>query len=273
MSSTAAVPGPAGQPASDDVPVYSMLGIRVGAYDVPRLNARLIDAVEGNEQIVVANHNLHSLYLHDRDPKLRAFHAGAEVTHADGMSLVLVARLLGVPLTRRHRVTYIDWLGPLLAEAVRHGWRVFALGGEPGVYDRAAKELRTRHPGLELAGTHGYFDPTPGSAGNRDVLERIATYRPHVLLVGMGMPRQEHWVYDNRAELTANAILMSGAALDYVAGVVPTPPRRAAALGLEWLWRLASEPGRLWRRYLVEPWFVFWRVLAEWARRRPGDDR
>jgi N-acetylglucosaminyldiphosphoundecaprenol N-acetyl-beta-D-mannosaminyltransferase len=180
--------------------------------------------------------------------------------------------MLGVPLSRANRVTYNDWIGPLMTEAARHGWRVFSLGGAPGVFEAAAAKLRAAHPGLILDGAHGYFDATPGSAETAAVLERIAAFRPNVLLVGMGMPRQEHWVRANRDALTANATLMAGAAMDYVAGVVPTPPRGASSFGLEWLWRLAAEPGRLWRRYLIEPWYVMGLVLAAWLRRRPGGD-
>ncbi len=261
-----------GAPSIPDTPVYEMLGIRIGAYDIARLNARIAAAIARDEQIIVANHNLHSLYLHAHDPKLRAFHAAAEVTHADGMSLIALARLLRVPLERRHRVTYVDWLGPLMQDAARRGWRVFALGGRPGVVEAAAARLQAEHPGLAIEGAHGYFELAAGSAASTAVLARIAAFRPHLLLVGMGMPRQEHWVYDHRAAIRANAILMAGAAMDYVAGVIPTPPRRAAAAGFEWLWRLAAEPRRLWRRYLVEPWFVVGLVLAAWMGRRRGGD-
>jgi len=265
---------PAGELAVDapgaDVRVHDVLGLRVGEYDITTLNARIGRAIARDERIVVANHNLHSLYLCGRDSKLRDFHAAAEVTHADGMSMILLGRLMGVPLRRCHRVTYVDWMGPLMREAARHAWRVFAVGGAPGVFDRAAAALRANHPGLMLDGTHGFFDHTPGSDGSVAVLAQIEAFRPHVLLVGMGMPRQEHWVHDHRAELRPNAILMAGAALDYIAGVVPTPPRSAGTMGLEWAWRLAAEPRRLWRRYLVEPWSVLAMVVAARTSRRSG---
>jgi len=268
----AATTGSAAAPRRPEVPVYTVLGLRVGAYDIPGLNACIADAIARDQRIVIANHNLHSVYLCARDPALRAFHDAAEVCHADGMSVILLGRLVGVPLSRANRVTYNDWIGPLMTEAAREGWRVFAVGGAPGVFEAAATRLRATYPGLVIDGTHGYFDATPGSAENTAVLDRIAAYRPQVLLVGMGMPRQERWVHENRAALTANATLMAGAALDYVAGVVPTPPRGASAAGFEWLWRLNAEPGRLWRRYLVEPWYVMGMVVAAWLRRRPGGD-
>jgi N-acetylglucosaminyldiphosphoundecaprenol N-acetyl-beta-D-mannosaminyltransferase len=256
-----------------DVRVHHLLGVRVGEYDIPRLNERIAVATARGERIVIANHNLHSLYLWGRDAKLRDFHAAAEVTHVDGMSLIFLGCLVGVPLQRRHRVTYVDWIGPLMREAARRRWRVFSVGGQPGVFERAAERLRADHPGLILQGAHGYFDQKPGSRESAAMVARIAAFRPHVLLVGMGMPRQEHWVHDHRSVLSANAILMAGAAMDYVAGVVPTPPRGAAGVGFEWLWRLAAEPGRLWRRYLIEPWYVLGMVVGDWTGRRPRSDR
>jgi N-acetylglucosaminyldiphosphoundecaprenol N-acetyl-beta-D-mannosaminyltransferase len=262
-------------PASDwdDVPVYEMLGTRVAAFDEARLNECVASAIARDQRIVIATHNLHSLYLHGRDAKFRAFYAATDVCHPDGMSVILLGRTLGLPLSGRHRVTYMHWIESLMAESVRRGWRVFALGGRPGVFEQAAQRLRAAYPGLLLDGTHGYFDATPGSAETAAVLERIAAFRPNVLVVGMSMPRQEHWVHDNRAALSANVTLIAGATMDFVAGVVPRPPRAVSAAGLGWLWRLIIEPRRLWRRYLVEPWWVMGRVISEWAGRRPRGDQ
>jgi N-acetylglucosaminyldiphosphoundecaprenol N-acetyl-beta-D-mannosaminyltransferase len=254
----------------EQVCVHDLLGLRVGEYDIERLNARVARAIANDERIVIANHNLHSLYLCRDDAKLRAFHAAADVTHADGMSLILLGRLLGLPLRRSHRVTYVDWIGPLMRAAADARWRIFAIGGAPGVFERAAERLRAQYPGVILEGTHGYFDHQAGSRESAAAVAQIAAFRPDILLVGMGMPRQEHWVHDHRSVLDANVILMAGAAMDYVAGVIPTPPRGAAGVGLEWLWRLVAEPRRLWRRYLVEPWFVAGMVWADRMARRRG---
>ena len=165
----------------EPVRVHELLGLQIGEYDIGRLTARVARAIAGGEHIVVANHNLHSLYLCNRDPKLRAFHAAADVTHADGMSVIALARLVGVPLRRSHRVTYVDWMGPLMNAAAHGGWRVFALGGRPGIFERAAARLRASHPGLVLAGAHGFFDPAPDSAASHAVVAQIAAFRPNLL--------------------------------------------------------------------------------------------
>jgi N-acetylglucosaminyldiphosphoundecaprenol N-acetyl-beta-D-mannosaminyltransferase len=184
------------------------------------------------------------------------------------MPLIALARLYGHRLRRGQRVTYIDWTGPLMQAAAQLGWRVLYLGSKPGVAERGASILRRRYHGLQIETINGYFDADPDSADNDRVLKSIEDYRPQLLMVGMGMPRQEYWIQDNFGRISANVILPSGAAIDYVADAVPTPPRWAGQLGLEWAFRLATEPGRLWRRYLLEPWFVLRVVANDLLRRR-----
>ena len=123
--------------------------------------------------------------------------------------------------------------------------------------------LRGKYPGLRIEVAHGYFDARGGSAENRAILDRIGSYQPNILMVGMGMPRQEHWVVDNVQMIRANAILTAGATMDYVVGAIATPPRSAGRYGMEWYFRFADEPGRLWRRYLIEPLTLLGPLIAE----------
>jgi N-acetylglucosaminyldiphosphoundecaprenol N-acetyl-beta-D-mannosaminyltransferase len=258
------------KPSSAEPAAVPLLGARVHRLTVDGLNAAVEAAVAEGGTTVIAHHNLHSLHLHRRDAALRDFYRAARWIHVDGMPLVWIARWLGHPLGREHRVTYVDWLPPLMALAARRGWRVFYLGSRPGVGARAAELLRRAHPGLRMETAHGYFD-ADDPARNGDVLERIARFRPDVLMVGMGMPRQERWIARNRDRLNAAVVLPCGACMDYVAGAIPTPPRWLGRLGLEWAYRLAVEPRRLARRYLVEPWTLLPALVRELAaaRRRP----
>jgi N-acetylglucosaminyldiphosphoundecaprenol N-acetyl-beta-D-mannosaminyltransferase len=248
-------------------PAYPLLGTWVNALTLGDILQIAHQAVSQGERHVIANHNLHSLYLYHHDVDMREFYSQASYIHADGMAIILLGRLLGLPLERQHRVSYGDLLRPLMSEAAEQGWRVFFLGSKPGVAARAADVLRFAHPGLAIETAHGYFEATPDHPENEAVRIRIATYQPHVLIVGMGMPRQEHWVLRERDQLEANVILTAGAAMDYVAGVLPTPPRWVGQIGLEWLYRLANNPRRLWRRYLLEPWFVLALLVRSSIRR------
>ena len=244
-----------------------VLGVSVDALSLDEINEHLVRLVERRECAIIAHHNLHSIYIFHHDRRMREFFSQADVTHIDGMAVVWLARLLGHRAGRAHRVTYADWMASLIAEAERQHWRLFYLGSDRWVGERAAAQLRRCHPALQIATHHGYFDASPGSSENAAVLAYIRRHAPHVILVGMGMPRQEHWILDNIDEMDAAVILPCGAAMDYIAGTTPTPPRWAGALGLEWLFRLAAEPRRLWPRYLLEPWFILRILLTSLLRK------
>jgi N-acetylglucosaminyldiphosphoundecaprenol N-acetyl-beta-D-mannosaminyltransferase len=253
-----------------------LLGTFVQPLTMADLN-RLVDAtVAGGERRVIANVNMHSLCLQRSDTAMREFFEGADYVHVDGMALIMIGRWLGLPLQREHRVTYVDWIHPLMSLAATRGWRVFYLGSRPGIPERAAAVLRRLHNGLEMETAHGYFDALQDSAANAAVVMRINEYRPHILLVGMGLPRQEYWIRDNVAALESNVVLPCGGCMDYIAGVIPTPPRWTGQLGAEWLFRLGTEPRRLWRRYLVEPWSLVpplvQELLAARMRTGPNDE-
>jgi len=220
-------------------------------------------AVDAGVSALIANHNAHSLFLLRRSAAMRAFFEAADLIQIDSTPLILWGRLLGLPLKRAMRSTYLDWRCDFwrLAEARR--WRVFYLGGAPGVAESAARRLAARYPSAQIGCHHGYFDHASASPENRRVLAAIAAFDPDVLLVGMGMPQQETWVLENRAAFKRGAIFTVGAAFDYEAGVQATPPRWTGRLGLEWLARLAQAPRRLAYRYLVEPWSLVGPALRD----------
>ncbi len=217
------------------------------------------DAVALGRRAVVANHNLHSLYLLRRQPAMRAFYAMADLVELDSAPLVAWGRLLGLPISRAHRLTYLDWRNDFWAEASVRGWRVFYLGGAPGVAETAAARLSTRYPGAAIGCRDGYFGPDDNEA----VLAAITAFSPDILFVGMGMPRQELWIAANAERLERGVIFSVGAAFDYEAGVQQTAPRWLGRIGLEWAFRLATSPARLATRYLVEPWWLIPAALRD----------
>jgi N-acetylglucosaminyldiphosphoundecaprenol N-acetyl-beta-D-mannosaminyltransferase len=243
----------------------SFLGVKVQPTTISDLMSLVEHSIGTTDKCVIGNHNLHSLYLFHRRPEFRQYYKAVKWTHIDGMPLVALARLYGHRVNREQRVTYVDWIGPLMEAAAQNQWRIFYVGAKPGVAGRGAVLLRERYPGLRIRTMHGYFNCTDGSLENEEMLRRIEAYKPHVLMVGMGMPRQELWIHENFERLSANVILPSGAAIDYIAGAVPTPPRWAGRLCVEWVFRLFAEPQRLWRRYLIEPWSIF-AVMAAGAK-------
>ena len=235
---------------------YSVLGSEVQALAMTDLSRSVQDAVTAGRRLIVGHHNAHSIFIYHHSPPARRFYDLADLIHVDGMSLIFIARLAGLPLRREHRTTYVDWIHPLLELAAQCRWRVFHLGGRPEVAERLAAALAERHPDLEFRLHHGYFDHAPASLENRRVVEQINAFEPHLLLVGMGTPLQESWIVGSHDRVGAPVLITCGACMDYVAGAIPTPPRWLAGIGLEWLARLVAEPRRLAGRYLVEPWFL-----------------
>jgi|SRR6185437_522841 len=247
---------------TSDLKSVSFLGITVHPTTIGDLLDLVRETITSGQKSVIANHNLHSLYLYHRLPNLRSFFKAATWTNIDGMAMVALGRLYGHKIRRDQRVTYVDWTGPLMESAVAGGWRIFYLGSKPGVAVTGASRLRQKYPGLRIRSTHGYFDIVDQSEENQLIIDAINAYKPHILMVGMGMPRQELWIQEHVSSLCANVILPVGATIDYVACAVPTPPRWSGKLCLEWAFRFAFEPQRLWRRYLVEPFFIL-RIMSQ----------
>jgi N-acetylglucosaminyldiphosphoundecaprenol N-acetyl-beta-D-mannosaminyltransferase len=222
-------------------------------------------SIAGHDRLVVANHNLHSLYLLSRDPAFRSFFDTADVTQIDSVPLIAWGRVLGKPVERAHRSTYLDWREAFWRLASEHRWRVFLLGSARGVADTMIERLRPRWPGVRLASHHGYFSRDPDGAENEAVVARINAFAPDVLMVGMGMPAQEIWIHQNADRVTASAMLSVGGAFDYEAGVQRPAPRWIGRLGVEWLYRFGHQPKRLFGRYFVEPWGLLGAAMRDLA--------
>ncbi|MFI7444420.1 WecB/TagA/CpsF family glycosyltransferase [Nonomuraea indica] len=186
-----------------------------------------------------------------RDAALRELVNTADLVVADGMPLVWASRLLGDPLPER--VTGADLIWSLSKRAARRGWPVYLLGGPPGVAVAAARELASVFPLLKVAGVESpphAFDRT--AAGRERVLRRVTAARPKVVFVGLGFPRQDQLIASLCRRLPDAWFVGCGAAIAFASGMVPRAPGWMRDAGLEWAFRLGSEPGRLARRYLVD---------------------
>lgn len=254
MPIAASAPGP-------PVPHYAVLDTAVDAFTSDEFLDYIAEATRRPAQTLIANHNVNSLALHRRSPAFRDFYDRADAIFIDGMPVVAIARMLGHDVTADHRIGVLDWIWPFAARAEAEGWHVVHVGGRDAVRHRGKAALRERHPDLRLTTISGYFDAAPGAAGTRAVVERIRASDPDVLLLGMGMPRQEEWALANLDALPSCPIVTVGGIFGYLAGERPTPPRWLGPMGLEWAYRLATEPRRLWRRYLLEPGVLVGPVL------------
>ncbi len=176
---------------------------------------------------------------------------------ADGLPLIWAASLLGAPLPEQIRG--VDLMERICAEGATRSLSFYIMGGLPGAAEIAARRLVERYPGLRLAGTDCppvSFETDP--IANRLVCEKIISARPDFLIVALGSPKQEHWIYENYRSLPVGIIQGVGAAVDTLAGLRKRPPLWMRNIGLEWLGRLLSEPHRLWKRYILgNPHFLY----------------
>jgi N-acetylglucosaminyldiphosphoundecaprenol N-acetyl-beta-D-mannosaminyltransferase len=220
-------------------------------------------------QVILAHQNLHGAALLRQSTALQRFFEIADYCSIDGMPFVWLARLCGFPARPVHRNTQLDWISDLLARLSEARSKLFFIGSPPDTAEKISLYLQHTYPGLEVYVHHGYL--SPDDAG--PLRARINEVAPDLIILGMGMPRQELWLLENFENLPFGLAMTSGAALEYYAGAQKPPARLSGRLGFEWLVRLWNEPRRLGRRYLVEPWTVVFPALADIWYYRMGKGR
>jgi N-acetylglucosaminyldiphosphoundecaprenol N-acetyl-beta-D-mannosaminyltransferase len=212
----------------------------------------------------VSNYNVHSFNLSLQLPWFYDFLQSADISHCDGLGILYALRFMGLDLPIQYRVSYTLLMPKLLEHCNKYGLSLFLLGSRPQHLEMALERLRVEYPDINLSGHDGYFFPQDQSQ-NEAVIEQINLIKPHILLVGMGMPVQENWVRLHRNRLAVNAIMTGGAVIDRLAGIVPGCPTFLSNRGLEWLHRLIREPKRLSVRYLLgNPAFALQVALAKY---------
>ncbi|MBK9940417.1 MAG: WecB/TagA/CpsF family glycosyltransferase [Kouleothrix sp.] len=201
------------------------------------------------------------------DSELRRILQESDMATADGMPLVLGARLLGVPLA--DRVTGADLVPALAERAAQKGYSIFLLGARPGVGIRAAEILQERYPGLTIAGVIAPPN-VPIQAMDRSILDQIKAAKPDILLVAFGNPKQEKWIRMYADTLAVPVCIGVGGTFDMIAGITKRAPGWMQRAGLEWLYRLIQEPHRLWRRYVHDLLYFGYFFLRQWWAMRQG---
>ena len=239
----------------------SVLGAQLEDLSADDVVARIFSALDARTRARVLNANAYMLNLTYENAWLRDLFREAEITFFDGVGAQLAARIL----SGRHprRTTPPEWAFEIARGVAKRGGSIYMLGGEKTAAILASERLNAA-TGVRVAGVRdGFFDHAKGSTDNVALLAEINGARPDVLFINMGMPRQERWLYDHWNQLDAPIAITAGALVDHLAGRVRRPPKWVADMGLEWLVRLAVEPARLWRRYVLGLPVFGWRVLRE----------
>lgn len=248
------------------VPVVEILGLpiaRLTFEETVAMVERLIDLSEPSYFITA---NLHYARLCRRNRELADVNRRAAFLVADGMPLVWWSRWRGMPLPER--VTGADLVWALSDLAAQRQYRLFLLGGRPGVADRAADVLRGRFPGLSICGTAAPQLDRLTHDEERRLLETMAGSGAQLVFAALGQPKGELWLARNHGRWGTAVAVQIGASLDFVAGTVRRAPRAWQRLGLEWAYRLITEPRRLLPRYAADAWFLLSATMESVLRRR-----
>lgn len=208
--------------------------------------------------------DVHGIMLAQRDNDFLSIHEGAGLITPDGMPLVWISRSRGH--SNVGRVCGADLVDAMCAASLELGHRHFFYGGKPGVANEMARRLSEKYPGLSIAGCYcpPFGENTPEE--DQNVTNIISKTSPDIVWIGLSTPKQEVWMRTHVGKIPGATLIGVGAAFDFHSGTVKRAPRILHNIGLEWAYRLASEPQRLWRRYLVlVPQFVIAFLRAEIA--------
>jgi N-acetylglucosaminyldiphosphoundecaprenol N-acetyl-beta-D-mannosaminyltransferase len=223
---------------------YDLLGLPIDALTFGETVGRAVRAIERKELTQHVAINVAKLVNARRNPELRQDIADSHIVGVDGMGIVWAGRLLGIRLPER--VSGVDLMEKLLELCARRGFRPYLLGARQDVVEKAVRRAQKRWPGLDFAGfRNGYFRPEE----EQGIVRTIRDSGADCLFIGMPTPRKERFLRRYRQELGVPFIMGVGGGIDVLAGHVRRAPLIMQRSGLEWLYRIYQEPGRMWHRY------------------------
>lgn len=226
--------------------IRNLFGIPIAALTMAQMMDRVAAAITSRQRLLIGVVNAAKVVSMRRDPELRQAVLNADVVVADGIGVVWASRILGAALPER--VTGIDLMMHMLRRGSAEKWGVYCLGATQEVLDRVISHIGIHYPGVRIVGhRNGYFS----TAEEAEVAAGIRASRADILLVAMTSPKKEQFLARWQPTLDVPVCHGVGGSFDVVAGKVQRAPESWQRLGLEWLYRVMQEPGRLWRRYLV----------------------
>jgi N-acetylglucosaminyldiphosphoundecaprenol N-acetyl-beta-D-mannosaminyltransferase len=250
-------------------PQIDLMGVKIDDVTMDEAVSKIDALVDARKPVYVVTPNVDHVVKLQRDAEFRRIYAGAAVVLADGMPLLWAGRFLGTPL--KEKISGSDLFPKLCARAAEKGRSIFLLGGRPGAADTAAQVLAVRHPGLKIAGTYCPpmgFEKDPAESAK--IVRRLKESRADLLFVGLGAPKQERWMATFKDDHGIPVSVGVGVTFEFTAGMVKRAPAWMQRAGLEWLWRLLMEPGRLWKRYLIDDMPFFWMMLRHKLKGAPA---
>lgn len=228
-----------------------LLGVSFERATLSSAVTQILDAAKEKRKGLVVTPNVDHIVMLQDDHDMKLIYDNALFRYADGMPIVWLSKIVkGESLPER--VTGADLLIAICEKAAKTNLNIYFLGGNPGIAELAATKLKSKFPGLKIS---GIYSPPFGFENSQEetswIINDINARNVDILFIGVGAPKQEKWAAKHSDRLQVGPILCIGAAFDFAAGVINRAPLWVQKSGCEWMWRLASEPARMWRRYLI----------------------
>ena len=243
-------------PVPAKIPYTNILGVKVSGLNIPLARGTIDRWIHDRNQHYICVTGVHGVMESLQDKTLRQIHNRAGLVTPDGMPLVWLSQLNGL----RHvsRVYGPDLMLAICEHSLARGYRHFLYGGADGVPERLADSLIARFPTLNVVGT--YSPPFRAVTEQEDaaIIQMLNDAQPDIVWIGLSTPKQERWMAEHIGRVSAPVLIGVGAAFDFHAGLKKQAPLWMQRSGLEWFFRLSTEPRRLWRRYLINnPKFIY----------------
>lgn len=228
--------------------------IKIGVLTLDGIVSRVLELTAAGRRGFITYFNAHCLNVSFNDHEYKKILRSADLVYAGGQGIVWASRFLGMPLPER--VNILDFFDKLAKQLTGRKISIYLLGGEKNIVKNTEAVLRKK--GLDIAGARrGFFTQEE----EKDIIREINALRPDILMVGMGVPKQEKWICGHLDELDVSLCWAVGAAFEWISGYRKRAPKWMIRFSLEWLHRLYQQPRRLWSRYLLGNFLFIYRVL------------
>ena len=242
--------------------IVDICGVRINNVSMHEAVQKVSFFIERKKPVFLTTPNADHIVKLQKDPEFHNIYEKAELVLADGMPLIWASKFLGTPL--KEKVSGSDLFPELCRLSADRGFKVFFFGGREGAAGKTSNAMKAKYPGLDVV---GFYSPPFGFEAdekeNIKIYNMIKNSGPDILFVGLGAPRQEKWIFSYYRQLSVPVSVGVGITFEFVSGMVKRAPKWMQKSGLEWFWRILQEPGRLWKRYIIEDMKFFWLVLRQ----------
>lgn len=247
------------------------MGIHIDNMDAKEIVAHVSKCIERKEPVQIVGVNVDQIVRVNKSSLSARIFQEAELVFIDGKPIKWMCTLLGRPA--KERITGPDLMELICEKGAPNNLRIFLLGAAEGVAKRCGEVLEKKYPGIVIAGS---YSPPFGFEKDKEELNRINKMlkdsQSDILFVGMGSPKQDIFIYENKNIYDIPVSFSMGAAIDFIAGNVKRAPRWMVNCGLEWTHRIAQNPKRLWRRYLVDDMAIIPMFFKELFKKHPSEE-